>query len=430
MDTLGFACVAMGVIVFALVSRRLENTVITPPMVFTVFGLVIGEAVLGIAKLDFGHGFIHGLAELTLILVLFSDAARIDVRQLRKDHNLPVRMLVAGMPLTIALGIFAVLWLPLGLSFWEAALLAAILAPTDAALGQSVVSSPLVPTRIRQALNVESGLNDGIALPLVLLFAFLASGGSAEGGDQNWALFGAKQVILGPLAGLVVGGAGAWLLDGAAKKEWITESYEGAAILGIAFLAYSGAELIGGNGFIAAFVSGLVFGTFVRGRCGFVFEFAEAEGQILVLLTFLIFGAAILPHALGEIDWVIALYAVLSLTVIRMLPIAISLIGSGVRAPTVAFLGWFGPRGLASMLFALFVLEEVPTAAGEKILVITIATVTLSILVHGLSAAPAARRYGELVARIGECEETRAVSEMPTRIRMSLRARIAGTDTG
>jgi NhaP-type Na+/H+ or K+/H+ antiporter len=427
MDTLGFAVIATGVILFGLVSKRLESTVITPPMVFTVFGLIIGEAVFGVADLDFGHGFIHGLAELTLILVLFSDAARIDVRQLRKDHNLPVRLLLIGMPLTIAAGTLVAFWLPIGLSFWEAALLAAILAPTDAALGQSVVSSSHVPVRIRQALNVESGLNDGIALPVILLFATLVGATHTEG-PQNWALFGAKQVILGPLAGIIVGGAGAWLLDMAAKKEWITESYEGAAVIGTALLAYSGAEIIDGNGFIAAFVGGLIFGNFVRGRCGFVFEFAEAEGQILVLLTFLIFGAAILPHSFGEIDWVTALYAILSLTVIRMLPVGLSLIGSGVRAPTVAFLGWFGPRGLASMLFALFVLEEIPTAAGDKILIITIATVSLSILAHGLSAAPAARRYGDLAAQMDKCEETKAVSEMPTRVRMNLRVKAASTD--
>ncbi len=428
MSTIGFAAIALGVILFSLVSRRLESTVITPPMVFTVFGLIIGEAVLGVANLDFGHGFIHGLAELTLILVLFSDAARIDLRRLGRDHNLPVRMLLIGMPLTIAAGTLIAFWLPIGLSFWEAALLAAILAPTDAALGQSVVSSSHVPVRIRQALNVESGLNDGIALPVILLFATLA-GATLTEGTQNWALFGAKQLILGPLAGVVVGGAGAWLLDRAAKKEWITESYEGAAIIGTALLAYSGAEIIGGNGFIAAFVGGLIFGNLVRGRCGFVFKFVEAEGQILVLLTFLIFGAAILPQSFGEIGWVMALYALLSLTVIRMIPVGVSLVGSGVRKPTVAFLGWFGPRGLASMLFALFILEEIPTAAGEKILVITIATVALSILVHGLSAAPAARRYGELAARMGECEETKAVIEMPTRVRMNFSVKTTRSTT-
>ena len=422
MNTLGFAVIAAGVILFALVSRRLENTVITPPLVFVAFGLVIGEAGLGLADLEFGHGFIHGLAELTLILVLFSDAARIDLSALRRSHNLPARMLLIGMPMTIVLGAVAAIALPLGLSLWEAALLAAILAPTDAALGQSVVSSPLVPVRIRQALNVESGLNDGIALPLVLLFAFLAGAEHAVGSDQNWALFGAKQLILGPLAGIVVGGAGAWLLDTAAKNEWISQAFQGPAILGVAFLAYSGAEIIGGNGFIAAFVSGLVFGNFVRGRCGFVFEFAEAEGQLLVLLTFLIFGAAILPQGLSEIDWVIVLYAVLSLTVIRMLPIAICLIGSGVQGATIAFLGWFGPRGLASILFALFVLEEVQTDAGAHILVITVVTVALSIVAHGLSAAPIARRYGAMVARMDRCEESKVVSEMPTRGRVRSRA--------
>ena len=415
MDTLGFAAIAAGIILFALFAKRLENTVITPPLVFAAFGLLIGDSGLGWADLKFENRFIHGLAELTLILVLFSDAARIDVRDLRKDHNLPTRMLLIGMPLTIIFGTAVALALPLGFSFWEAALLAAILAPTDAALGQAVVSSRFVPARIRQTLNIESGLNDGIALPFVLIFAFLAGAAHTGGSETNWLLFGAKQVILGPLAGLLVGGVGAWLLDMAAKKGWTTASYEGAAILGLAFLAYSGSELIGGNGFIAAFVSGLVFGNVVRGRCGFIFEFAEAEGNFLVLVTFLIFGAAILPTAFGQIDWAVLLYAVLSLSVIRMIPVAISLIGSGVQHSTVVFLGWFGPRGLASILFALFVLEEVPVPAGARIALITVVTVALSILLHGLSAAPMSRRYAARIAQLGSVEEKMTVSEMPTR---------------
>jgi len=425
MDTLGFAAIATGIVLFALFAKRLENTVITPPLAFAAFGLIIGDSGLGWADLKFENGFIHGLAELTLILVLFSDAARIDLSVLRKDHNLPLRMLLIGMPLTIVLGTAVALMLPLGLSLWEAALLGAILAPTDAALGQSVVSSRFVPARIRQTLNIESGLNDGIALPFVLLFAFLA-GAAHAGSEQSWLLFGAKQLILGPLAGVVIGGAGAWLIDMASKKEWTTESYEGAAILGLAFLAYSGSELIGGNGFIAAFVSGLVFGNAVRGRCGFIFGFAEAEGNFLVLVTFLIFGAAILPTAIGQIDWAVLLYAVLSLTVIRMIPVTISLIGSGVQGATVAFLGWFGPRGLASILFALFVLEEVPIPAGARIAIITVVTVTLSIVLHGLSAAPMSRRYGERVSRVGGAEEMKAVGEMPMRVRSKPRARETG----
>ena len=415
MDTHGLAVIAGGVILFALVSKRLEGTILTAPMVFAVFGLLIGDAGFGLAHLDFGPGFIHGLAEVTLILVLFSDATRIDLRRLRRDHNLPLRMLLIAMPLAIVGGTLVGLALPLGLSFWEAALLAAILAPTDAALGQTVVSSPLVPTRIRQALNVESGLNDGIALPLILLFASLASAAQGGGGARNWGLFGVLQVTLGPLAGVAIGGLGGWLIDRAAARGWMQETYEGLAILGVAFLAFAGAEIVGGNGFIAAFVGGLVFGNLVRHRCAFVFEFAEAEGQLLVLLTFLIFGAAIVPQLAGNLGWAAVVYAGLSLTVVRMLPIALSLVGAGVRPPTIAFLGWFGPRGLASILFALFVLEDAEIAAAERILAVTIVTVAFSILAHGVTAAPAARWFGALARRMGESEENKPVSEMPTR---------------
>ncbi len=415
MDSPGFAVVVAAIVLFALLSRRLQSTIITPPMIFTAFGFVTGSAVLGWAELDFSDGLIHGLAEVTLIFVLFSDASRIDLRQLRRDHNLPIRMLLVGMPLTIVAGTLVALLLPLGLGLWEAALLAAVLAPTDAALGQPVVSSPLVPTRIRQALNVESGLNDGIALPMVLFFAALVGASHAGPSGQDWILFGAAQILLGPVAGIVIGGVGAFLLDRAAAKGWIGESYEGAAILGVALLAFSAAGIIGGNGFIAAFVAGLVFGNVVRGRCAFVFEFVEAEGTLLVLLVFLIFGAAILPQAIGEVGWEVLVYAGLSLTVVRALPVAISLLGSGVRAPTVAFLAWFGPRGLASILFALFVLEEVGTPVADRILIVTIVTAALSILAHGVTAAPAARRYGEIARRMGDCEENKPVTEMPTR---------------
>lgn len=415
MDGQAIAVIALGLVAFALVSRRLESSVLTPPMVFTLFGFLIGEAVLGWAALDFGHGFIHGLAEVTLILVLFSDAARIDLAQLRRDHNLPQRMLLIGLPLTIAAGTALALALPLGLGLWEAALLAAILAPTDAALGQSVVSSPLVPARIRQALNVESGLNDGIALPVVLFFGCLASASAAAGDEQNWILFGAMQITLGPLAGLVIGALGAWLVDRAVASERMSESFQGPAILGVALLSYAASEIIGGNGFIAAFVAGLMFGNRVRGRCKFIFEFAESEGQLLTLATFLIFGAAILPEALGHIDWAVVLYGVLSLTLLRMVPVVLSLLGAGLRPPTIAFLAWFGPRGLASMLFALLVLEEVMSPGVETILVTTIVTVALSIVAHGVTAAPAARWYGKLAAHLGTCEEKKTVSEMPTR---------------
>ena len=418
MDLAGIAVVAGGVVLFTLVSGRLQDSILTGPMLFAAFGFVAGDAVLGAIHVDFGHAFVHGLAEITLVFVLFSDAARIELRQVR-SQNLPIRLLLIGLPLIIVAGTLIGWLLPLGLGFWQVALLAAILAPTDAALGQSVVSSVRVPVRIRQALNIESGLNDGIALPIVLLFAALAGSGAGESSGTAFAGFVATQLILGPAVGLVVGWGGAWLIDRAAKSEWMGRSAEGAAILGLALFSFAAAEIVEGNGFIAAFVAGLVFGNRVRGRCSFLFEFIEAEGHLLVLLTFLIFGGAILPAALGEINWVIILYAVLSLTVVRMIPVAISLTGTGLKLPSKLFLGWFGPRGLASILFALLVLEQAGVAGAAEISVITIATVGLSILAHGVTAAIGARWYGGLVERAGECEETIPVNELPTRTGMS-----------
>lgn len=415
MNSLGFAVIAAALILYGVVSRRLETSPVTGPMVFVALGLAIGSAGLGLADLEFDHGVVHTLAELTLVLVLFSDAARIDLGAVRRYHDLPVRMLAIGMPLTIVLGVLAALALPLGLGLWEAAVLAAILAPTDAALGQSVVTNREVPPRIRQALNVESGLNDGIALPAVLLFASFASM-SAVGNDGNWLAFAAMQVTLGPLAGAAVAFAVAWLIARATAAGWMAHSYQGPAVLGTAVLAYAGAVLIGGNGFIAAFVAGMVFGNRVRGHKRFLLRFAEAESHLATMLVFLIFGASILPEAAGEMNLAVVAYAALSLTVVRMVPVALSLIGMGARPVTVAFLGWFGPRGLASILFVLFVLEEANLPGAATVFATVVATAALSILLHGITAAPFARRYGRTIREMGDgATEMRDVGEMQVR---------------
>jgi NhaP-type Na+/H+ or K+/H+ antiporter len=395
MAATGLAIIALGIIAYGLVSSRLEGSLITVPMAFVAFGWLVGGGGLGLAEISPDHGFIHFLAELTLILVLFSDAARIDLKRLIADHNLPQRMLLIGLPATVLLGILAAVAVFPGMSLMEAALIAAILSPTDAALGQAVVSNPVVPVRIRQALNVESGLNDGIVLPLVLVFAIWAT--------------------LGPLAGVIVGYAGARLIDWAAEAKWMSEPFEGITILALALLAFTGAEAVGGNGFIAAFAAGLIFGARLRHRCAFLFEFMETEGQFLVLLVFLIFGATMLPEALHAMNWQVLLYAVLSLTVVRMAPVALSLSGTGLSTSSKAFLGWFGPRGLASVLFALLIVEQYDIAHEEEILACIIVTVALSVLLHGLTAAPVAKAYGTMVARRGECEEAKPVSEMPVR---------------
>ena len=415
MDALSLAIIAGGLLLYSLVSGRLQGTIVTAPLVFIVFGFAIGSGGFNLASVDPGNSAIHFIAEFTLILVLFADAARIDIRSVRQDHNLPTRMLVIGLPLAIVAGTIVASKMFPAFSFWEAALLAALLAPTDAALGQSVISTKAVPVRIRQAINIESGLNDGIALPVVLLLAAFA--GTAHGGAQasEWVNFGLLQVILGPLAGVVVGYIGARALDEAIERGWANTAFQGIGILSLAVFTYVAAELVGGNGFIAAFVGGMVFGNTIRHPCTFLFEFMESEGQLLMLITFMVFGAALLPEGVAHLNPANFLYALLSLTVIRMIPIVISLVGSGVRLPTQLFLGWFGPRGLASILFVLLILEESDVPHRDELLSITVITVALSALLHGVSAAPLSQLFGRLVDRMGECEETKMVVELPLR---------------
>ena len=415
MDLLSIAIITSGLLLYSLVSGRLQSTVITAPLVFTVFGLASGAGGFNIANISVDHSAIHLVAELTLILVLFTDAARIDFSRLRRDHNLPVRMLLIGLPLAIAGGTLVALGMFPSFLFWEAALLAALLAPTDAALGQAVISARVVPVRIRQAINVESGLNDGIALPAVLLFAALASAGQHDSGAGEWVRFVVLQLALGPLVGVVVGYVGARLIDTAVERDWAGASFQGIGILSLAIFTYVAAELIGGNGFIAAFIGGMVFGQTVRNSCTFLFEFMETEGQLLMLITFLVFGAALLPEAIEHATPMVFLYAILSLTLIRMVPIALSLLGTGLRMPSQLFLGWFGPRGLASILFVLLILEESNLPHRDELLTVTVITVALSILLHGVTAAPFARLYGNLAARMGECEENQPAVELPLR---------------
>ena len=328
------------------------------------------------------------------MLVLFSDAAKIDLRRLKLYLQIPRRMLLVGMPLTIALGTLVANALPLGLTFCEAALVAAILTPTDAALGQAVASSESVPEKIRNSLNVESGLNDGIALPVVLVLASIASALASEDSTQ-WITFAASQLTLGPLSGIVIGYIGARVLQFAHRKQWVSESGDSIVALCIAGLCFVVAETFHGNGFIAAFVGGLIFGNLNRGRCHSLFEFVETEGQILTMGTFFIFGGLLLPMAFETFNIWYWVFAVFSLTVMRMLPVYLSLRGLKLDLATNLFLGWFGPRGLASILFVLLVIGETALPNPEIVTAIVFITVTISVVLHGVSAAPLAKRFSE-----------------------------------
>jgi len=414
---LGIAIVATFVLTYSLVSRRLETTWITGPMAFVGFGVIAAASGVELGNRGMEQGLVRTLAEATLVLLLYTDAIRIDFGRLRRQIALPARLLGLGLPLTIIAGVGLALVLFPGLAFWEAAVLAAVLTPTDAALGQAVVTNPSVPVRIRQALNVESGLNDGLMLPLITLFIALAAVGDNPEGAQHWARFAAEQIGFGTVAGLASGYVGGRLIDVFATRNWIDGAFRQLGTLAIAVAAFAGAEALGGNGFVAAFVAGLAFGAAARAQCGDAYDFAEDEGQLLALLTFLFFGALIVEPALGLLTWQIGLYALLSLTVVRMVPVVVALLGTGLRPATMAFAGWFGPRGLASILFGLFVLEEAGLSAADDILLVVTWTVVLSIALHGATSYSLAERYGRWFAETGAStvEESVIVDEMPTR---------------
>jgi sodium/hydrogen antiporter len=395
-----FVVLASVVFAFGLVSRRLEGTILTAPIVFVVAGFVLGPAGLGLVEFGLDDHTVLLVGEIALALLLFTDAARINLSALRQNEGLPLRLLGIGMPLTIALGTVIGALVLTDLSFWEAAIVGTVLAPTDAALGQAVVSNPRVPVRVRQALNVEAGLNDGLSVPFLALFLTLAEAEEELLSANLLIRFTLEQVGLGVLVGVGVGLVGGWLVNQASKREWMTESFQRLALLVLALIAWALADTVGGNGFIAAFVGGLVVGPTVERVGEQLIRFTEAEGQLLNLSVFFIFG--VLAVGLMEtLTWQVTLYALLSLTLIRMLPVAASLVGTRLRGVSMLFVGWFGPRGLASIVLGLIVVEEAPLLAGrEEIELVVALTVLLSVLLHGMTAAPLSAVYARQVERM------------------------------
>ena len=385
--------IGIVVVLYAAVARRLDSTPISGPMVFVGLGVLLGTDGLGWLEADLSNSTITGLVEATLAVVLFSDASRVDLANLRKHWSLPGRLLTIGLPLAIGLGMLAgMLLLPNGA--WQAALLAGImLAPTDAALGQAVVTDRSVPVYVRQGLNVESGLNDGLALPVFEAGIAIAVAGFSASGASNVVRVLFEEVVFGTIAGVVVGLVAGPLLSRARRAGWTGRHWHGLATLGITAAAYGLAVTIGGNPFIAAFAAGLAYRPSVD--LPMADDVSHDFAELLTMLAFIVFGAIVLGPNLSAFDWRIAVYAVLSLTVVRGLAVVISLLGSRNRWPTVGFIAWFGPRGIASVLYSFLLLEEaeqIPFAA--EVVDVVMFTVALSVLLHGMSASWLARLYG------------------------------------
>jgi NhaP-type Na+/H+ or K+/H+ antiporter len=387
------AIVAAALLAVAGVSSRLTDTPVTPAMAFVAIGLLVGPLVIDeVAPASTGAA-VRRLAEATLAVVLFADASRIKLRALRNEYAVPVRLLGIGLPLTIALGAALAAALFTHLKAAEAVVLAVLLAPTDAALGQAVVTEPRLPSRIRQGLNVESGLNDGICVPLLLIALAAADVEDKATSTHHAITILAEEIGYGIVGGIVAGLAAAGIVAFGYRRGMIRGTWLQVVPIAGAGLAYGVAVALSGSGFIAAFLAGAIFGGLVPRESEEASRFNEELGGLLGGVTFLVFGAVLLGPTLKHVTWQLALYAVLSLTIVRMLPVAIAMIRSGARWPTIGFLGWFGPRGLASIVFAVIVVEESHLTGAQTILLATYLTIGLSVFAHGITAAPLAARY-------------------------------------
>ena len=389
------AILALFILVYSSVAGKVERTWVSGPIVFTTFGLLIGPVGLDLLSFETDRETIRTLAELTLALALFTDAAGADMGVLRKTEALPTRLLLIGLPMTILLGFGVGVLLFGGLSLFEVALLATMLAPTDAALGKGVVTNEAVPDAVRQGLNVESGLNDGICVPILFVFLALATGKGGEGGPWNLAMMlVAKQIGIGLAVGLVLATMAGLLLNFAKGQQWLTHTWIQVPVVALALGCFAVAQLLGGSGFIAAFTGGLLFGVLAKQARDELLRAAEGTGDTLALITWVIFGSAVVGQAVGNFSWVILLYAMLSLTLIRILPVFLVLTGMGMSTESKLFVGWFGPRGLASIVFGVIVVNANLPNSGS-IAMIVVCTIVLSILAHGITANPWARAYGE-----------------------------------
>jgi NhaP-type Na+/H+ or K+/H+ antiporter len=380
---------------YALGASRLEYLMITGPITFVVLGFILGPKVTSLVELSTQSEIVRIVTGLTLALLLFSDASSIKLGALRRDASAVTRLLFVALPLAVVFGAVSGWLLVPALGLGVCALLASILAPTDLSLGLAMFKNPHVPERVRRTINVESGLNDGVATPVVTIFIGVAI---AEMSTMEHPVVTAiEELLIGVGIGILVGAVGGLLTRLSAGRNWSSVASRQFAGLAFALLAYGGALALEGNGFIAAFVGGMTFGAVDHQRAAEAVKYAEKTGVLMTFAVWFIFGAAIAPILVfDDFTWQPIVYALVSLTVVRMLAVAISLLGKKMHWSTLLFIGWFGPRGLASVVFLILALESLGEAGVDTSLLFATAgwTILLSVILHGLSAGPVAAWYG------------------------------------
>ena len=388
--------IALVVLLYGYISKALTRFNVSGPMMFTGFGLLLSPFGFNITQVEVNAEFVTIIVEIALVLVLFADAALLDLKLLKRTWKIPARLLFIGLPITVVVGTFAASLIFPDEPMTYMILLALLLTPTDAALGKAVVSDPKVPQKIRSSINVESGLNDGIVFPIVLTVVTIITSGLSHTQDHGWIVYVVEQIVFGALIGGALGYVGTKLTMKAIEKCWMESNYQSLIPIALAILSFYLAESLAGNGFIAAFFAGLYAGNTCEKARQHIENFAEAEGELFVLVSFFLFGLAFVPITLAYISVEVVIYALLSLTILRILPVMISLIGAKLDLASMAFIAWFGPRGIASILYVLIVAHEIGDIKGfETIYAVVTVTVLMSIFAHGITALPLANWYAK-----------------------------------
>lgn len=389
------AVIAAFLLIYSLIAGRFESRLINGPLLFLLMGWLLGPGGIELLSLSIDSDGIKLLAELTLVIVLFSDAANTNWQVLLANRSLPIRLLLIGLPLTLLAGTLFGRWIYPDLPLLELAILSTILAPTDAALGKAVVSNPAVPAPIREGLNQESGLNDGICVPVLLLLLALIAPTEQHSGTGLLAItLLLEEIGIGLLMAWGLTTFTLRLLKTSYLNGWQLPLWRQLTMPGLALLCFALAQTLGGSGFIAAFVGGLLMGRKLGEHKHAYLDSCEGYGDLLSVVIWMVFGATLMPMLAELLHWQYWLYAAASLTLLRMLPVWLSLLGTGLKLELKLFIGWFGPRGLASIVFAVMVLQNEPALLGQRPIIATVlCTIILSVILHGLTANPWVARF-------------------------------------
>jgi NhaP-type Na+/H+ or K+/H+ antiporter len=383
---------AVLVLGYALVSKQVNRSYVAPALIFMLLGMALGP--FGLHLLEAGPGT-EGytiLAQLALTVILFNQAANLNFNQIRVHGPVALRLLIIGIPLTVVLGaLTAVVLLPV-LPWWEAVCLAAAVAPTEVALIEALLEDPRIPERVRHALSVESGFYDGFALAILLTALALASQ-QADHSDVNWVWQIFSTEFMSLIVGAVVGVVGGVVVAWSRRRDWMSDIWGQLAALALAFVCFAVGERMEASGFVAAFTGGLAFSFVTKRRAvsPLSSQVCDATAQLLELLVFAMFGAFAVIDGWRRADWRVVLFAVLALFAVRIIAVLISLVRIDLPVSSKLFIGWFGPRGIGTVVLGLLVVDRGEIQQADLIGTAVVVTVTLSLALHSLTAGPGIR---------------------------------------